>query len=135
MELDPRYVVIKMSDLEAALEAKRITRTDVADLKELVERLKTQRFVSDKSELTTVVVESDWPMYNKTVESIIEWSESQQGTYTVKKGEWLGTIAEKLTGNLALWNELIQANPQLASPHLITEGDVLKLPDSWIQAK
>lgn len=65
MEREERYYVIKKSDLEAALKVKRITQTDVEDLKELLARLNTQRFVSNKEMLKCVVVESDWPEYEK----------------------------------------------------------------------
>lgn len=65
MEREERYYVIKKSDLEAALKVKRITQTDIEDLKELLARLNTQRFVSNKEMLKCVVVESDWPEYEK----------------------------------------------------------------------
>lgn len=71
MEREERYYVIKKSDLEAALKVKRITQTDVEDLKELLARLNTQRFVSNKEMLKCVVVESDWPEY-ETVWQMIE---------------------------------------------------------------
>lgn len=74
-----RYIVIKASDLEAALKVKRITQTDIEDLKELLARIRVQRFVSNKEALKCVVVESDWPEYEavwKAIEERVNGSES-----------------------------------------------------------
>lgn len=65
MERENRYIVIKRSDLKATLASNRISKTDMADLIELAERVKTQRFVDSKAELETVVVERDWPEYER----------------------------------------------------------------------
>ena len=70
MEREGRYIVIKKTDLEAALKVKRITQTDIEDLKELLARLRTQRFISNKEALECVVVESDWPEYERVWQMI-----------------------------------------------------------------
>jgi hypothetical protein len=65
MEREERYYIIKKSDLKAALDAKRLTQTDFQDLQETLARLRTQRFVDDKQPLKAVVVEADWPEYER----------------------------------------------------------------------
>lgn len=80
MERENRYIVIKRSDLKSALASNRISKTDMADLIELAERLRTQRFVDSKAELETVVVERDWPEYEmvwKMIASRVDHGDKQ----------------------------------------------------------
>ena len=80
MERENRYIVIKRSDLKAALASNRISKTDMADLIELAERVRTQRFVDSKAELETVVVERDWPEYElvwKMIASRVDHGDKQ----------------------------------------------------------
>ena len=80
MERENRYIVIKRSDLKSALASNRISKTDMANLIELAERLRTQRFVDSKAELETVVVERDWPEYEmvwKMIASRVDHGDKQ----------------------------------------------------------
>jgi len=46
-------------------------------------------------------------------------------TYTVKKGENLWIISEKILGDGSRWPEIWKKNPSIQNPHLIISGDVL----------
>jgi tetratricopeptide (TPR) repeat protein len=49
-------------------------------------------------------------------------------TYTVKKGEGIQAIAEKVYGDKAKWKEIVIANPNLKDPNRLSPGQVLNLP-------
>lgn len=66
-------------------------------------------------------------------------AEPGRTTYIVLKGDSAWKIAQKITSNGARWKELIAANPQKAKMadgnfRTISEGEVLKLPASWVRA-
>ncbi len=48
-------------------------------------------------------------------------------SYTVKSGDTLWDISALFLNTPWLWPEIWQANPQVANPHLIYPGDILKL--------
>jgi hypothetical protein len=50
--------------------------------------------------------------------------------YTVRRGDWLSTIAERLLGNLNRWEELYKLNRDVIGPdpNLITRGQLLRIP-------
>jgi hypothetical protein len=52
---------------------------------------------------------------------------AQTPTHTVKKGDTLWSICEKYYGNSNLWPKLWQMNPFVTNPHLLKEGDTIKL--------
>lgn len=60
-----RYVVIKNSDLEYALEQGTLIGADIDSLKCILESVNLERHRRGKSDLTTVVVEHDWPEYER----------------------------------------------------------------------
>jgi Tfp pilus assembly protein FimV len=49
-------------------------------------------------------------------------------TYTIQRGDTLGTIAAKTLGNAARYKEILAVNPQVTNPNLIKVGQVLQLP-------
>lgn len=54
----------------------------------------------------------------------------QPATYTVKSGDNLSIIAEKLCGQGASWQLMVQANPQLKGrENEIDKGEVFKVPN------
>lgn len=71
MKREDRYVVIKRTDLDAAIRCGRLRQEDQDALKEILERVRTQRFVSGKHDLRAVVVEQGWPEYEPTWEAIL----------------------------------------------------------------
>lgn len=80
MERENRYVVIKRSDLKAAVKSGCLTQGSVLVLGDIAERIKTQRFVDNKAELETVVVERDWPEYQmvwKMIEARVDHGDKQ----------------------------------------------------------
>lgn len=51
------------------------------------------------------------------------------GTYTVRAGDTLGTIAARVLGNSARWAEIYELNrDRIANPNIIHPGQVLRLP-------
>ena len=80
MEREDRYIVIKKSDLKAAVKSGCLTQGSVLVLGDIAERIKTQRFVDNKAELETVVVERDWPEYQmvwKMIEARVDHGDKQ----------------------------------------------------------
>ncbi len=49
-------------------------------------------------------------------------------TYTVRKGEGIQAIAEKVYGDKSRWHEIMAANPQIKDPRAIKPGQVLVVP-------
>ncbi len=49
-------------------------------------------------------------------------------TYTVKKGEGMQAIAEKMYGNRQRWREILAANPSIKDPTQIRPGQILVIP-------
>lgn len=80
MERENRYIVIKKSDLKAALKTGRLTNGAALTIEDVVERVRTQRFVDSKAELECVVVERDWPEYEmvwKMIEARVDHGDKQ----------------------------------------------------------
>ena len=65
---EQRYIVIKVKDLDAA----KLSPREKTDLYDILFKINLARKVSGKDPLNCVVVESDWPEYEKTWESIEE---------------------------------------------------------------
>ena len=55
---------------------------------------------------------------------------SEPVTHEVRKGDTLWDLSEHYYGNHSLWPKLWEMNPFVTNPHLLREGDVLKLFDS-----
>jgi len=55
-------------------------------------------------------------------------------TYTVVKGDTLGTIAAKLLGAASRYTEIVKANPQITNPNLIQVGQVINIPTTTTAA-
>lgn len=49
-------------------------------------------------------------------------------SYTVKSGDSLSKIAAALFGDYKLWPVLVEYNPQIVNPNMITPGMILNLP-------
>ena len=65
MEREERYVVIKLSDIEKALELGHITQSNFTTLEHILSKLWYSRAQRGKEDLKTVVVEHDWPEYEE----------------------------------------------------------------------
>lgn len=65
MEREERYIVLKKSDLKAAVASGRLLPEDLDEINNLQASLTTQRFLDGKKPFECVVVESDWPEYEK----------------------------------------------------------------------
>lgn len=82
---------------------------------------------SDSSSRPAVESKSKTPI-DSTAQASNKPKQSTQ--YTVKPGDNLSLIAEKLCGKGKTWQVMVQANPQLKShPDLIEVNEVLKLPN------
>ena len=57
----------------------------------------------------------------------VEVRSDYPSSYTVKLGDTLWDISDLFLKTPWLWPEIWQANPQVANPHLIYPGDILKL--------
>ncbi|QIO02130.1 hypothetical protein rutana_148 [Salmonella phage rutana] len=81
MEREERYVVIKLSDIEKALELGHITRSNFTTLEHILSKLWYSRAQRGKEDLKTVVVEHDWPEYEevwKMLENRVDFEQARQ---------------------------------------------------------
>ena len=72
MEKEDRYIVIKRSDLKAALAQKLLGSDDAWVLDDILHAIRKVRRQRNKGELKAVVVESDWPIYEEVWEMLEE---------------------------------------------------------------
>lgn len=73
---------------------------------------------------------------NAAVNAALFGGASGAATHVVKKGETLGTIAKLYTGDAKRYTELWEANQAtLPNPNVVTEGQVLVLPDAWFNVR
>ena len=59
------------------------------------------------------------------------YGQRQATTYTVKPGDTLSKITQRLTGNMNRWPELHAVNSWVRDPNVIKPGAVLQLPANW----
>lgn len=81
MEREERYVVIKLSDIEIALELGHITQSNFTTLEHILSKLWYSRAQRGKEDLKTVVVEHDWPEYEevwKMLENRVDFEQARQ---------------------------------------------------------
>ncbi|VCU43861.1 hypothetical protein HOV60_gp032 [Escherichia phage vB_Eco_mar003J3] len=81
MEREERYVVIKLSDIEKALELGHITQSNFTTLEHILSKLWYSRAQRGKEDLKTVVVEHDWPEYEevwKMLENRVDFEQARQ---------------------------------------------------------
>lgn len=72
-EREARYLVAKIRDVEAAL-----TDIEKAELHRLMQKVDSYRTDNGKDPLECVVVESDWPNYQSTWDSVQRAFESKR---------------------------------------------------------
>jgi len=77
MNRETRYVVVKISDIEKYLENEQTVEFYKNTLKNLTNHINIARKNDGKKELKCVVVEDDWPEYEK-VWDMIETREEQE---------------------------------------------------------
>lgn len=65
MEREERYIVIKRSDLDVTVFRGGLISDDIAELNRIVEKVQLERHRRGKDDLKTVVVEHDWPEYER----------------------------------------------------------------------
>lgn len=70
MEREERYVVIKLSDIEKALELGHINQSNIKTIDHILTKIWYSRAQRGKEDLKTVVVEHDWPEYEKVWEML-----------------------------------------------------------------
>uniref|UniRef100_A0AAU8GJY1 Uncharacterized protein n=1 Tax=Salmonella phage PMBT31 TaxID=3153514 RepID=A0AAU8GJY1_9CAUD len=81
MEREERYVVIKLSDIEKAIELGHITQSNFTTLEHILTKLWYSRAQCGKKDLKTVVVEHDWPEYEevwKMLENRVDFEQARQ---------------------------------------------------------
>lgn len=72
---------------------------------------------------------------NAGVQAMLFGGSNSPRTHVVVKGETLGTIAAKYTGDPKRYKELWEANKdKVPNPNVVSAGQVLKLPDAWSAA-
>lgn len=68
-----RYLVLKLSDID-----KYLNQEDRATLSRICRDIRISRSTANRvADITCVVVEEDWPMYEDTWKAIEEWVDSQ----------------------------------------------------------
>ncbi|AXC43172.1 hypothetical protein [Salmonella phage S124] len=81
MEREERYVVIKLSDIEKALELGHINKSNIITLEHILTKIWYSRNQRGKEDLKTVVIEHDWPEYEEVwrmLKSRIEFEQARQ---------------------------------------------------------
>lgn len=95
-------------------------------------------FIFQQSQLQTLTVSSSHPVaINNVVPKtsikntpVVVEKPKQSTTYTVKSGDYLSAIAEKLCGKGTSWQVMVKANPQLKGrENYIDVGEVFKIPN------
>ncbi len=88
-----------------------------------------QQFIASNSSSRPAAIDSE--VKTSTDSTAQASNKPEQSTqYTVKPGDNLSLIAEKLCGEGKTWQVMVQANPQLkARPDSIQVNEVLKLPN------
>lgn len=79
MSLEDRYIILKQSDVDAALDTSR-----KFSLSSIVSKVYTHRKSQGKQPLKAVVIESDWPEYEPTVKALESRIEKETETDILK---------------------------------------------------
>lgn len=66
MNLEPRYVVLKLKDMEAA----GVTADEIAAFNAVRDKVSASRISSGKGLLECLVIEKDWPEYRPTLDAL-----------------------------------------------------------------
>lgn len=79
MKREERYIVIKISDIDHAIDENLLAQDDYWILRDILEAVRKARRQRNKNELECVVVESDWPEYEivwKMIEDRVDAKEN-----------------------------------------------------------
>jgi len=75
------------------------------------------------------------PITSESVDEVDEEPEQvEDQTYTVKRGDVLGVISQKVYGSVKHINLIVKANPELIDPDVLREGMVLTIPAMKVEA-
>jgi nucleoid-associated protein YgaU len=100
-------------------------------------------FILQTTYLHTLTVSSAQPVASNspipqatiTNPSLVAKTPPKPTTYTVKAGDYLSAIAQKLCGKNTSWQIMVEANPQLKGrENSIDVGEVFKIPNCQEQA-
>lgn len=92
MEREERYIVIKLADIEKALELGHITQSNFTTLEHILSKLWYSRAQRGKEDLKTVVVEHDWPEYEKVWDMLEKRIDSEDITTAEYNRGWDAAI-------------------------------------------
>lgn len=128
--LPPKEVLLGKARLadEAAAAGANETRRDIADNKTKAVT-PGEKNVRDAGR-SVVMNNPQRPKPPAKTEKKIEPAATKYVTYTVRRGDHLSTIAQKVLGSSRRMDEILKLNPSLDDEDSITEGVVLKLPKS-----
>lgn len=80
MEREQRYLVFKISDIEAAYKHDLLSQGELFALTHIAEKVdKLREFIRGKEKLCAVVIEKDWPEYEKVWEMLEKRIEAENG--------------------------------------------------------
>jgi len=104
-------------------------RSENAALHRQVDELKREMVGLRAKSLQTARVEEPKPPAPSTLTPPIEPKpQAPSRTWTVRKGDGIQAIAEKVYGDRSKWRDIVAANPKITDPNVLTPGQVLVLP-------
>ncbi len=84
-------------------------------------------FDEDEYEVADSIVEETISSVSADADADASFYGQTGGTYVIKRGDTLGTIAKRLMGSSQKWREIARANPSI-NPNRLSVGDTILIP-------
>lgn len=118
MKREPRYFILKISDVKAAKEHDLLSQDELFALNNIAEKVnKFRKSIQGKDVLNAVVIEKDWPEYSKVWEMLERRVDGKKEPAPLKEkteddyehSETYGGPDPYCMGHMDGWNECLKA--------------------------